>query len=193
MFYLNYWKDHHIQTSVVSSNGFFRVHYDLTGTNALGYDLNLLLQAIDSVYSFEITYLGYPAPPSDGSAGDDDKYDIYVLNILDYGYTQPEDMVGASKWTSFMVIDNDFGTGFYTHGIDAARVTVAHEFHHAIQMGNYAPINPSEPYRSSDRFYYELTSTAFEEFVFDEVNDYYAYMPAYFNHPSQSFPQNARI
>ena len=180
-----------LPNSVVSSNGFFRVHYTTTGPDAIGYDLNFLLSALDSVYRFEITHLGYPAPPSDGSAGDDDKYDIYVLNILDYGYTQPEDKVGASNWTSFMVIDNDFGTGFYTHGIDAARVTVAHEFHHAIQMGNYAPINPSEPYRGSDRFYYELTSTAFEEFVFDEVNDYYAYMPAYFNNPSQSFSKYA--
>ena len=174
------------QTSVVSSNGFFRIHYDSTGFNSLGYDLNLLLQAIDSVYSFEITYLGYPTPPSDGSAGGDDKYDIYVLNILDYGYTQPEDNVGTSSWNSYIVIDTDYGTGFYTHGIDAACVTVAHEFHHAIQMGNYAPINPNEPFRSSDIFFYELTSTSFEEFIFDSVNDYYAYTSSYFNHATLS-------
>ena len=145
--------------------------------------MNLLLSALDSVYKFEITHLGYPLPPPDGIIGGDDKYDIYVMNIGDYGYTQPENNVGASNWTTYMVIDNDFGSQFYTHGIDAARVTVAHEFHHAVQMGNYAPINPSEPYRNADRFFYELTSTAFEEFVFDNVNDYYAYMPAYFSNP----------
>jgi hypothetical protein len=54
-------------------------------------------------------------------------------------------------------------------------------------MGNYAPIDPSEPFRNSDRFFYELTSTSFEEFVFDDVNDYYAYMPHYFRNPSKSF------
>ena len=61
-----------LSNSVVTSNGYFRVHYDLTGVNALGYDLNLLLQAIDSTYRFEINFLGYPPPPSDGTEGGDD-------------------------------------------------------------------------------------------------------------------------
>lgn len=174
------------QKSVVSPNGFFRVHYDTTGYNSIGYDLNLFLQALDSVYKFEITYLGYPTPPSDGVEGGDDKYDIYIQSIGDYGLTYPETKQAESRWTSYMLIDNDFGSGFYTHGIDAAKVTLAHEFHHAIQMGNYAPIDDVNPFRESDRYFYELTSTAFEEFVFDEVNDYYAYMPTYFNYPDNS-------
>ena len=174
-----------LSNSVVTSNGFFRVHYDLTGVNTLGYDLNLLLQAIDSTYSFEINFLGYPAPPSDGTEGGDDKYDIYIQNIPGfYGYTQPENKVNSTNWTSYLVIDNDFPAGsYYTQGINAAKVTVAHEFHHAIQMGNFAPSELSAPFRESDRFFYEITSTAFEEFVFDDVNDYYAYMPSYFQNP----------
>lgn len=179
-----------LTNSTVSPNGYFRVHYDASGTNALGYNLNLLLQALDSVYNFEVAYLGFPLPPSDGANGGDDKYDIYIQNLGDYGYTNPETNLGASNWTSYMVIDNDFGNGFSTHGIDAARVTVAHEFHHAIQMGSYAPVNPSEPFRSADRFFYELTSTAFEEFVFDDVNDYYAYMSSYFQQPQTAMPLN---
>ena len=80
-----------LQTSTVTPGGFFRVHYDLTGNNALGYDLNLLLQALDSAYRFEINSLGYPNPPSDGAEGGDDKYDIYVQNLAGlYGYTQFE-------------------------------------------------------------------------------------------------------
>jgi hypothetical protein len=174
-----------LSNSVVTSNGFFRVHYDLTGVNTLGYDLNLLLQAIDSTYSFEINFLGYPAPPSDGTEGGDDKYDIYIQNIPGfYGYTQPENKVNSTNWTSYLVIDNDFPAGsYYTQGINAAKVTVAHEFHHAIQMGNFAPSELSAPFRESDRFFYEITSTAFEEFVFDDVNDYYAYMSSYFQNP----------
>jgi len=174
------------QKSVVSPNGFFRVHYDTSGSNAIGYNINLFLQALDSVYNYEIIYLGYPAPPPDGTEGDDDKYDIYIQNLYNtYGYTTPGANVGTSQWTSFINIDNDFGSGFYTHGIDAARVTAAHEFHHAIQMGNYAPIDPPAAYRNNDVWFYEITSTSFEEFVFDDVNDYYAYMPAYFNNPEQ--------
>ena len=178
------------QTSIVSPGGFFRVHYDLTGNNALGYDLNLLLQALDSAYNFEINFLGYPAPPSDGAEGGDDKYDIYVQNLAGlYGYTQFETKVTESRWTSFMVIDNDY-VGYYSTGINGARVTVAHEFHHGIQGGNYAPTGSNSPFRNSDVFYYEIASTAFEEFVFDDVNDYYAYMPSYFQNPETAMPLN---
>ena len=178
------------QTSVVSPGGFFRVHYDLTGNNALGYDLNLLLQALDSAYNFEINFLGYPAPPSDGAEGSDDKYDIYVQNLAGlYGYTQFETKVTESRWTSFMVIDNDY-VGYFSTGINGARVTVAHEFHHGIQGGNYAPTGSNSPFRNSDVFYYEITSTAMEEFVQDGVNDYYAYMPSYFQNPETAMTLN---
>jgi hypothetical protein len=179
-----------MQTSMVTPNGFFRVHYDLTGVNALGYNLNLLLQALDSAYNFEINYLGYPTPPSDGTEGGDDKYDIYVQNLAGlYGYTQFETKVSDSRWTSFMVIDNDY-IGYYSTGIDGARVTVAHEFHHGIQGGNYAPAGSNSPFRNSDVFYYEITSTSMEEFVQDDVNDYYAYMPSYFQNPETAMPLN---
>lgn len=179
-----------MQTSTITPNGFFRVHYDLTGANSLGYDLNSLFQVLDSAYSFEINYLGYPAPPPDGSEGGDDKYDIYVQNLAGlYGYTQFETKISDSRFTSFMVIDNDY-TGYYSTGIKGARVTVAHEFHHGIQGGNYAPSGSNSPFRNSDVFYYEITSTAFEEFVFDDVNDYYAYMPSYFQHPERAMSLN---
>jgi hypothetical protein len=179
-----------MQTSALTPNGFFRVHYDLTGNNALGYDLNSLLQALDSTYSFEINFLGYPFPPSDGTEGGDEKYDIYIQNLSGlYGYTQFETKVSESRWTSFMVIDNDY-VGYYSTGINGARVTVAHEFHHGIQSGSYAPAGSSSPFRSSDVFYYEITSTAFEEFVFDDVNDYYAYMPSYFQNPETAMSLN---
>ena len=79
-----------------------------------------------------------------------------------------------------MMIDNDFSNHFTT-GINGARVTVAHEFHHSIQGGNYI-------FRSADTFFYELTSTAMEEFVFDDINDYYAYIPSYFRNPETPLP-----
>jgi hypothetical protein len=154
---------------------------------------------LDSVYNFEINSLGYPTPPSDGSEGGDGKYDVYVqdLNGSFYGYTEFESKVFESHWTSFMVIDEDYldkdylGRPLYnTEGIDGARVTVAHEFHHGIQGGNYAPTGSNSPFRNSDVFYYEIASTAFEEFVFDDVNDYYAYMPSYFQNPETAMPLN---
>lgn len=173
-----------LQTSIVTPKGYFRIHYDQTGTNAPGYSLTELAAALDSAYEFEVNFLGYPPPPPDNGAGGDDRYDIYILDLGGsyYGYTQFEDQIGNGKYLTFTVIDNDY-QGYFSTGINGARVTVAHEFHHAIQAGNYI-------YRDSDLFYYEITSTAMEEFVFDDVNDYYAYMSDYFNNPTRAFAQN---
>lgn len=179
-----------LSNSFLSPRGFFRIHYTNSGTDAVQYDINQLAIALDSAFRYEVNFLGYPAPPSDGSAGGDGAYDVYVRNLGNlYGQTSSENNVSTSRWTSYMEIDNDFA-GFYTTGINAARVTAAHEFHHAIQMGNYAPQTGGSAIRNSDIFFYEITSTAIEEFVYDTINDYYAYMSSYFNNPDTPFPQN---
>jgi hypothetical protein len=168
--------------STVTPSGLFRVHYDTSGIHAIRYDLNLLMQSIDSSYNYEVNYLGY-LPPADNNSGGDNLYDVYVMNVGNlYGYTELEDRISGKTFTSFMVIDNDF-THTQTRGINAARVTVAHELHHAIQIGNYA-------YAEDDIFFHELTSTAMEEFVYDSINDYYYYMDDYFNSPDESFPNH---
>lgn len=175
--------------SIVTPKGFFRVHYDTAGVNAPGYDLMQFMQALDSTYSFEVEQLGYAAPPADGTEGGDSKYDVYIQNLSGlYGYTQFENKVSQSSWMSFMVLDNDYSAGYYSKGINGARVTAAHEFYHAIQGGNYAPSELNAPFRNSDVFYYEMSSTAMEEFAFDYVNDYYAYMSSYFLRPEKSMP-----
>lgn len=177
--------------SMITPGGHFKIHYNQTGIHAPGYDLNLLAAALDSVYRFEIEFLRYAFPPGDslynpnGEYGGDNRYDIYIQNLSNlYGYTQFEVELqpGSRQYTSFMVIDNDFNN-YFTSGINGARVTAAHEFHHAIQGGNYI-------FRSDDTYFYEITSTAMEEFVFNTVNDYYAYMNDYFQSPSRAFPNN---
>ncbi|KAF0150333.1 MAG: hypothetical protein FD143_2627 [Ignavibacteria bacterium] len=163
------------ETSFVSPSGKFRIHYDKTGINMPGYDLSELAKAVDSSYNYVVNILKYPPPISDGTFGGDNKYDIYIKNLPggEYGYTAMDDF-DVSKGTNYIVMDNDFsGSNYATNGINAARVTAAHEIHHAIQMSNYI-------YRASDSFYHEATSTAMEEFVYDDVNDYYAYINSYF-------------
>lgn len=181
-----------LDTSFVTPGGFFRVHYDNSGSRKPLYDLNELALALDSSYNFEINFLGYPPPASDNSEGGDNLYDIYIVDLGSggtglYGYTQYETLIGPDRYTSFMVIDNDYD-GYYSAGIDGARVTVAHEFHHAIQGSNYKIKFTGSTIE--DLFYYEITSTAMEEFVYDEVNDYYAYMPDYFQNPTRPFLLN---
>ena len=189
-----------LQKSIVSPSGFFRIHYDTTNINNNGIpsyvptwsiDQNVaeVAQALDSVYRFEVEFLGYLFPPSDNGAGGDGKYDIYIENQGGglYGYTEWESKVGVVNWTSFMVIDNDYN-GYYSTGLNGMRVTVAHEFHHGIQIGNYAVEDSNSPFRDSDIFFYELSSTSMEEFVYDDVNDYYAYMHTYFTRTYNSMP-----
>ena len=187
-----------LQTSIVSPSGFFRIHYDATNVygNLPSYNPNWSVEqnvaevakALDSVYRFEVNYLGFLSPPGDNGAGGDDKYDIYIQNQGAglYGYTEPESKVGTVNWTSFIVIDNDY-IGYYSSGIDGMLVTVAHEFHHGIQVGNYSVPDPNSPYRDADVYFYEITSTSMEEFVYDTVNDYYAYMQSYFQNPQTAY------
>lgn len=189
-----------LQTSIVSPSGFFRIHYDATNVygNLPSYNPNWsveqnvaeVAEALDSVYRFEVNYLGYLSPPGDIGAGGDDKYDVYIQNQGGglYGYTEPESKIGTVNWTSFIVIDNDY-VGYYSSGIDGMLVTVAHEFHHSIQVGNYSVPDPNSPYRDSDVYFYEITSTSMEEFVYDDVNDYYAYMSSYFQNPEVALPK----
>jgi len=165
---------------IISPKGYFAVHYSMSGVDSINYEINEFLSAADSAYDFEVNTLGYGAPPVDN----DGYYHVYIKNSGGlYGYTSAENPSGENLWTSYIVLDNKFGAGFATHGINAARVTIAHEFHHAIQMGLYA-------FQSKDVFYHELTSTAMEEFNFDYVNDYHAYMSSYFNNPGNALPSN---
>ena len=182
-----------MDTSMTSPSGFFRIHYDTTGIDKPAYNSSLSVKenveevglALDSAYNFEVNFLGYPPPPSDNNAGGDNLYDIYISYANGaYGFTTLEQALGNQKYTSFIQIHYSFGSGFYTHGFDAMRVTVAHEFHHSIQIGNYT----GEKYDVNiDAFFYELTAVSMEEFVYDDVNDYYAYLPHYFNNTGKSF------
>lgn len=169
-------------TSFVTPKRMFRIHFRKTGYDAPLYDLNELATAADSVYTYEINILGYPPPPKDDREGGDDLYDIYIQNLGtgNYGYTEQDRSIGNNTYTSFTVIDNDFGEGVNTHGIDGARVTIAHEFHHAIQLGNYG-------FFDRDIFFHEITSTAMEEFVFPNIDDYIYYIGTYFRNPQKSF------
>lgn len=170
------------QTSIVSDSGLFKIHFDTSGIHKVYYNVYDFAKALDSSYNYEVNYLGYPPPLT--------RYDVYIQNTGGYyGYTIPENEItpGSQQYDSYIVVHNSFA-GFYTQGIDAARVTAAHELHHAIQMRNY--ILREVNGELQDVFFYEMTSTAMEEFVFDTVNDYYGYMKSYFDNPDRTFSVN---
>jgi hypothetical protein len=179
-----------LQASLVSPSGYFRIHFDSTGLNKPNYGndtlfythLNEVVAAADSAFNFEINYIGFPIPPTDNGAGEDDKYDIYLENLGDvYGDTQ-FDFVSGDKGPTYMEVNSDF-TGFPTIGLDAVRVTVDHEFNHAIQIGDYI-------YRDTDTWFHEMTSVSMEHFVYTSIHDYYYYMSHYFDNPERSIAEN---
>ncbi|MCI0406343.1 MAG: DUF6055 domain-containing protein, partial [candidate division Zixibacteria bacterium] len=100
-----------------------------------------------------------------------------------YGYTQPVSP-GPAPWTdytSFIVVHHTF-LGFPPNDDPegpqkgAMKVTMAHEFHHAIQFAyNASP--------SGRIWFMETTSTWMEDVVFDPVNDNYNYLPLFFTQP----------
>ncbi|MBU3698712.1 MAG: hypothetical protein FGM33_01695 [Candidatus Kapabacteria bacterium] len=181
------------QTFADSKSGRFRVHFDTSGVHAVDMaDLsgNGLPDYVDECHAalehawlVEIDTLGYLPPPADGTDGGSAALDVYVRDLGPsgyYGVATPDRLLRLTpteQWTSFMEIDNDYSAAdssagrptFTTTGLDALRITCAHEFHHTVQNGCYALV-------PQHRMLYELTSTWMEMRCWPEVRDwaYYA-------------------
>jgi hypothetical protein len=173
----------HYTTSGIDS--VYRSHEDINPADGIPDYVNKIGQIADSVYNFEITHLGYPPPPSDGLAGGDSLYDIYIhnLGINYYGMTTGDSAVSSQRATSYLEIDNDYNFFPYTtRPLDAARVTIAHEFFHAVHFGmDYTEYEgtPSDP----RLYWWEMSATWMEEMAYDGINDYYGYLPGFYDYP----------
>ena len=181
-----------VQHNILSPSGRFRVHYDTEGRHAVAPTdddangipdyIDLTVAVLDSVWILEIDQLGYNPPPSDNGLGGGDEYDVYIVELGTgrsfYGFAYP----GTSGATTYshLEIDNNFTDPGYkqTRGLDALRVTIAHEFHHAIQFGYYATFDGS--------WWQESTSTWMEEVAYPHIDDYLQYLTYFL-----SFPQRA--
>jgi hypothetical protein len=163
----------------------FTIHYDLMGSNRVtpAY-LDSVKAVVEHCWQKEVDTLGYHPPPHD-SNGPDSLYDVYIQNMstsgypyLYYGLTTIDNYLTG---TSYLIIDNDYQeSGFSTKGVKALKVTVAHEFFHAVQDG-YIKANP-EYYV----WWMEINSTWMEDVVYNDINDYYQYLPSWFSSPHKS-------
>jgi hypothetical protein len=163
---------------------------------------------LDSVYVHIMDTLQYPPPPQDGfyPSGGDDRYDVYLIDIdttgvipsgVAYGLTFPDslwvdDATRAVVGTSVIWLENDFqesAFGDYNRRpLDAVRVTCAHEFFHAVQFGmDVSEFEGSEGIER--RYWMEMSSTWMEEEVYDDINDYYTYLPYFYLNPRKSLQQ----
>lgn len=174
------------QQSFISPEGYFELHYDTTGYDAVPLEdlspngvpdyVDSAAAFFDHVWQVEVNEMGFTAPPDmDGKPRK--PYPIYFTKFGYYGQTlfnTEEDIPSLEgyNYRSYIEIhSNFFGSGFYTSGYDAMRVTAAHEFNHAVQLGYN--------FRSSDIYFMEMTSTWLEDFVYEDVNDYLQYLPRY--------------
>ncbi|MFN1835052.1 MXAN_6640 family putative metalloprotease [Balneola sp. MJW-20] len=162
-----------------SPSGRFRITYQDSGPDSvpLGDSNNNSIPdyveevgiAADYSYSLHIDDIGFVDPIS--AIG---FYNIEIRNQSGgiYGFTSTRNDPGAG---TFISIDNDY-IGYNPNSSDdqqlgAMRVTVAHEFKHAVQYATNQWRNPS-----GNIFWSEMDATLMEEIVYDEVNDYYNYI-----------------
>jgi len=187
------------QKDRLSRSGKFRIHYDTTGydspsmltpgpdpqtiANSVEQYIDSVTAIFDRVWTLEVDTLGFLGPPSDGTQGGGAEYDVYVseLGTNLFGQTlwnDPGDMItGGTRRTfsTYVEIDNNF-FGVRTPGMDGLRITAAHEFHHAVQIGSYGYwTNVPE----NDFYFYELTSVWMERVAYGSIRDYYFDLPKY--------------
>lgn len=176
-----------------TDQGHFRIHYDLTGANAVDNTdsngdtvpdyIETMANVFEEVYDHEINVLGYTIPPYDGMAGGSDAYDIYVKSTNAYGWTNYGALIGDNEnslnviennaYLSHMIIRNNY-IEFPNTELENIQVTAGHEFFHAIQLG----------YDGDEEIWLmEATAVWMEEETYDDVNDCYQYMIPWFAKP----------
>jgi hypothetical protein len=180
------------QRSLLTPAGFFMLHWDDTGSHAVpqedlsgnGYPdyIDSAAVILDHVWDIEVEQMGYSPPPGeDGNPAI--PYSIYFTNHLKYGVTWKGDIIDAnlpdSTYTSYIEMDNNFSEYYFpTKGLDGLKVTAAHEFHHAVQLGYN--------YRDEDIYFFEMTSTWMEEYLYPDIDDYINYLDYFFEVVSNS-------
>ncbi len=189
-----------------SPSAHFKIHYVVSGEDSVfesdvdtlpadGHPdyVNRCAEIVDHVWEYEIDTLAYDQPPSDDwhtPNGGDGKYDIYLVN-MEAGYlgmTYPEAYYMYPGAISYIVLRNDYSIytkppySLYDDQYDGMKVTAAHEFFHAIQLGmdatEYGGSAPNyKPY------WMEMTAVWMEDMVYDEINDYVGYLYYFYHFP----------
>lgn len=169
--------------SYITPDNRFEIHYTLTGPDAVNPSSTNSAGVPDFIYEAGLAAqraykllvdpdsLGM-RPHANDNGADGPQFDFYINNRTnsEYGSTVPE-FQGASG-PAYCLIDNDFGPGYYTQGLDGLRVTVAHEYFHAVQLNYFL--------RDEDVYFFEISSVWFEDYAYDDINDYYSYLRSWF-------------
>ena len=178
-------------TYSLSPNEKFKVHYDTSGVDApnlVDINNNSIPDYIDEVglaaeYIDSILVQVYEFLPV--TSDEDNIYDIYISDLGSNWYGNNDldyDSLGEPIGTSYIRIDNEYEADgdYYTHGVDAMKVTLAHEYFHAIQRSyNIKPYN--------NVYFYELFAVWIEDIIYPDINDYIntGWLSSFYNEPEQ--------
>ncbi len=180
------------QTNYDSPKGYFNIHYDTTGPEAVppadldGNNIPDYVERIglycDSARGVYVDQMGFLPPPIDTSLGD--AYDIYLLAIGGYGATFPEAPADSpwTDYTSYIIIHCRMDFNLFHNDdpegdtVGALKVTSAHEFFHAVQLAYKYDFNEY-------LWFMEASSTWMEEVVFPDVNDNQNYLSDFLSVP----------
>lgn len=160
----------------------FKLHYTTSGGDATNTAfVTAMANAFETAYTHLMTTRGYTAPPSDGTAGGDSKYDIYIKNLPAgiLGYCEPEASVPSTPHndaTSFICMRNTY-SGYSTNPTQLMQMVAAHEYFHAVQMGYDV---------GESNWWMEISSTWIEDDMYPTYNEEHDYDAAFFNNPHLS-------
>ena len=132
----------------------------------------------EEVWSFYIDSMGFDPPPLNQN-NDHDLYEIYIeyLSPAYFGLTFGE---GSGKSCyGFIKMRNSYtASQFNNHTVlENIQVTAVHEFFHSIQFG----------YNCYEKFWFmEASATWSEDELYDNINDFYRYIPNFFSNPNHA-------
>ena len=157
----------------------FRFYYTLdeSSNDAVGnkdYVTNMGA-VFEEVWSFHIDSMGFDPPPLNPN-NNHDLYEIYIeyLSPAYFGLTFGEGS-GESCYGFIKMRNSYTASQFNNHTVlENIQVTAVHEFFHSIQFG----------YNCYEKFWFmEASATWSEDELYNDVNDFYRYIPDFFQQP----------
>ena len=132
----------------------------------------------EEVWSFYIDSMGFDPPPLNPN-NDHDLYEIYIeyLSPTYFGLTFGEG--SGESCHGFIKMRNSYtASQFNNHTVlENIQVTAVHEFFHSIQFG----------YNCYEKFWFmEASATWSEDELYDNINDFYRYIPNFFSNPNHA-------
>ena len=132
----------------------------------------------EEVWSFHIDSMGFDPPPLNPN-NNHNLYEIYI-EYLSPGYFGLTFGEGSGKSCyGFIKMRNSYtASQFNNHTVlENIQVTAVHEFFHSIQFG----------YNCYEKFWFmEASATWSEDELYDNINDFYRYIPNFFSNPNHA-------